>query len=224
LKANCGLARSALKELVQVFQEDFMLRFHGTSKSRSARSLWAIEEVGVKYEHVPTEIGKAKSPENLKLNPNGHIPVLEDDGTVVWESMAINLYIAEKYGKAPFWPSTSEGHAQCYKWSFFGITEIEPNLMTMLTHRIFLPEAQRDEKVVQQAADKLKAPLAVLDQQLSSHEYLLGNDFTVADLNVASVLSFAMLVKLDMSATPRAQAWLQKCLGREANQRVRKLP
>lgn len=201
-----------------------MLRLHGTSKSRSARSLWAIEEVGVKYEHVPTEVAKAKGPENLKVNPNGHIPVLEDDGTVLWESMAINLYLAEKYGKAPLWPSTPEGHGECYKWSFFGITEIEPHLMTILIQRVFLPADQRDEKLADKAAETLRGPLAVLDNQLNGREYLLGKDFTIADLNVAAVLSYAQLAKLDLSATPRTQAWLQKCLGREANQRVRKLP
>ncbi len=103
------------------------------------------------------------------------------------------------------------------------MTEIEPHLMALLTHKIFLPPDQRDEKAVQKATEALKAPLKVLDDQLANREYLLGNEFSVADLNVAAVLSFAMLVKLDMSATPKAQAWLQKCLGREANQRVRKL-
>jgi len=200
-----------------------MLKMYGTSKSRSARSLWAIEELGVKYEHVPVEVPKAKSPEHLQRNPNGHIPVLEDDGHLFWESMAINLYLAEKYGKAPFWPSTAEGHGECYKWSFFGMTEIEPHLMTLLVNRIFLPPDQRDEKAAQKAVESLKAPLKVLDDQLKRNEYLLGKDFTIADLNVAAVLSFALLVKLDMSATPAAQAWLQKCLGREANKKVRSL-
>ncbi|MGO9263313.1 MAG: glutathione S-transferase family protein [Candidatus Binataceae bacterium] len=200
-----------------------MLKLHGTSKSRSARSLWALEELGVKYEHIPVEVGKAKSPEHLKLNPAGHIPALEDDGHVVWESMAINLYLAEKYGKAPFWPTTPEAHADCIKWSFFGMTEIEPHLMALLTQRIFLPADQRDEKAAQKAIDALKAPLKVLDDHLKGREYLLGKDFSIADLNVAAILSFAMLVKLDMSATPNTQAWLQKCLGREANLRVRKL-
>jgi glutathione S-transferase len=69
----------------------------------------------------------------------------------------------------------------------------------------------------------LKAPLKVLDDSLKGREFLLGKDFSIADLNVAAVLSFALLVKLDMSATPVASAWLQKCLGREANMRVRKL-
>ncbi|HJU28314.1 MAG TPA: glutathione S-transferase family protein [Candidatus Binataceae bacterium] len=199
------------------------MKLHGTSKSRSARSLWALEELGVKYEHVPVEVAKAKSPEHLKINPNGHVPALEVDGAVIWESMAINLYLAEKYGKTPFWPATPEGHAECIKWSFWSMTEVEPHLMTLLVNRIFLPADQRDEKAAQKAADALKAPLKVLENQLDGHEYLLGNDFTIADLNAAAVLSFALLVKLDLSATPKAQAWLQKCLGREANQRVRKM-
>jgi glutathione S-transferase len=201
-----------------------MLTLYGTSKSRSARSLWALEELGLKYEHVPVEVPKAKSPEHLQRNPNGHIPVLNDDGHYLWESMAINLYLAEKYAKPPFWPATTDGHGDCYKWSFFGMTEIEPHLMTILRNRLFLPADQRDEKAIQNATESLKAPLKVLDDQLKTRPHLLGNDFSVADLNVAAVLSFALLVKLDMSATPAAQAWLQKCIGREANQRVRALP
>jgi glutathione S-transferase len=96
--------------------------------------------------------------------------------------------------------------------------------MTILRNRLFLPADQRDEKAIQNATESLKAPLKVLDDQLKTRPHLLGNDFSVADLNVAAVLSFALLVKLDMSATPAAQAWLQKCIGREANQRVRALP
>jgi glutathione S-transferase len=197
-----------------------MLKLYGTSKSRSARSLWALEELGVKYEHVPVEVQQAKSPENLKRNPNGHIPVLEEDGHFLCESMAINLYLAEKFGKAPFWPGSAE-HGKVYQWSFWGMTEIEPRLMTVLINRMFLPADQRDEKAAQAALDGLKTPLKVLDDALKGHEYLLGNDFTIADLNVAAVMSFALLAKVDFSATPAASAWLNKCLGREANQRVR---
>jgi glutathione S-transferase len=103
------------------------------------------------------------------------------------------------------------------------MTEVEPSLMTLLMQRVFLPADQRDEKAAQQAAEKLKAPLKVLDDQLAKGEYLLGKDFTMADLNVAAVLSFAQLAKVDLSATPKTKAWLEKCLGREANQRVRKM-
>jgi glutathione S-transferase len=201
-----------------------MLKFYGTSKSRAARSLWALEELGVKYEQVATPVPQAKSPEHLRINPNGHIPVIDDNGTVIWESMAINLYLAEKYGKGSLWPASVEDHGHAYQWSFFGMTEVEGHLMSLLTQRIFLPADQRDEKVAQRAIDALKAPLTVLDGALKGREYLLGSSFSIADLNLAAVLSFALLAKLDMSATPTAQAWLQKCLGRDANKKVRSLP
>jgi glutathione S-transferase len=200
-----------------------MLKLYGTSKSRSARSLWALEELGLKYEHVPVEVAQAKSADHLKRNPNGHIPVLEDDGLTVWESMAINLYLAEKYGKPPLWPSATDQHAKVYQWSFWGMTEIEPRLMTVLVNRIFLPPDQRDEKAVTQAMEAIKAPLKVLDDTVKAHQYLLGNDFTIADLNVSAVMSFALIAKVDFSAVQAAQAWLNKCLGREANARVRAL-
>lgn len=201
-----------------------MLKLYGTSKSRSARSLWALEELGVKYEHIPTEVAKAKSPELLKVNPNGHIPALEDDGVCLWESMAINLYLAEKYGKNSLWPATVEDHGNSYKWSFWAITEVEPHLLTLLSHKLFLPAEQRDEKKVAEATNALNAPLAVLEGALKGREYLLGNSFSIADLNVASVLTFATYVKFDFSGTPTVQSWLQKCLSREANKKLRTLP
>ena len=200
-----------------------MAKLHGTSRSRSARSLWALEELGVNYEHNPMPTTDAKSPAHLKLNPNGHVPVLEDDGVVVWESMAINLYLADKYGKGSLWPSDPAGRADVYKWSFFAMTEVEPHLITILRNRVMNPPDQRDEKAAQAAVEALKAPMNALEESLKGKEYLLGNNFTIADLNVAAVMSWAAMIKLDLSSWPNVSAWLQKCLGREANKKVRGL-
>jgi glutathione S-transferase len=198
-----------------------MIKLYGTSMSRAARSLWALEEAGVKYEHVPVGFtGETRKPEYLKINPNGHMPTLDDNGTFLWESMAINLYIAEKYGKAPQWPSTVEDHGACYQWSFWGMTEVETPLLDIFLNQMKQQADQRDEKAVHAGIEKLKTPLKVLDDHLHESEYLLGKEFTIADLNVASVMSIAPLIQLDLSATPMAQKWLQKCLGRPANQRV----
>jgi glutathione S-transferase len=201
-----------------------MTTLYGSSKSRAARSLWALEELGVKYDHVPVGPGDAKSADNLKRNPNGHVPVLEDDGLTMWESMAINLYLAEKYGKGTLWPADLAGHAGAYKWSLWGMTEAEPHLMAILRNRVLNPPDKRDENAAVAAVEAMKGPFKVLEGALQGREYLLGNAFTIADLNAAAVLSWAAMIRLDTSATPTAQAWLQKCLGREANARVRKLP
>jgi len=185
--------------------------------------LWALEELGVNYEHLPIPTTEAKSPGHLKLNPNGHVPVLEDDGIVVWESMAINLYLAEKYGKNSLWPAEPAARADIYKWSFFAMTEVEPHLVTILRNRVMNPSEQRDEKAAQAAVEALKAPLSVLEGALKGKEYLLGKNFSIADLNVAAVMSWIPMMKLDLSAWPNVSAWLQKCLGREANKKVRGL-
>jgi glutathione S-transferase len=166
---------------------------------------------------------EAKSAAHLKLNPNGHVPVLEDDGAVVWESMAINLYLAEKYGKNSLWPSDPAARADIYKWSFFAMTEVEPQLVTLLVNRVMAPPDQRNEKAALAAVESLKAPLNALEESLKGKEYLLGKNFTIADLNVAAVMSWIPMMKLDISSTPNVQAWLQRCLGREANKKVRGL-
>ncbi len=198
-----------------------MIRLYGTVMSRAGRPAWALEELGLKYEHLPiTFQGDTRKPEYLKINPNGHIPSLDDNGLIVWESMAINLYLAEKYGKAPFWPATVEGHAGAYQWSFFGMTELEPHLITILMNKMFLPAEQRSESAVKNATTALQAPLKVLDDRLKSHEYLLGKDFTIADLNVASVLTLSTFVGFDLSGTPATQKWFQKCVSRPSQQKV----
>ena len=195
-----------------------MVKLYGSSMSRAGRSLWALEEAGVKFDQVL--VAEPRKPEYLKINPNGHVPALDDNGTIIWESMAINLYVAEKYGKPPLWPSTVEGHGACYQWSLWVVNEVETPMIEIFQHRLMLPADQRDEKIVLARIETLKTPFKVLDDHLQKSEYLLGKDFTIADLNVASVISIAKYLQLDLSPTPTAQKWLQKCLERPANQRV----
>jgi glutathione S-transferase len=200
-----------------------MLKVYGTSQSRAGRALWLAEELGLKFEHIPVGLadGGTRKPEHLKLNPNGHIPVIDDDGTILWESMAINLYLAEKYGKAPFWPSNPGDRARAYQWSFWGMTETEPPLIAVFRNRMMLPKEQRSEQAATEALESLKAPLKVLDDHLKGRPHLLGSDYTVADLNVASVLLLAPMIGVDMSGVPAAKAWLEKCLARPAAQKMR---
>lgn len=197
-----------------------MIKLYGTSMSRAGRCLWALEEVGVPYQHVPTAIADSRTPEHLKLNPNGHIPVLDDDGMILFESMAINLYLAEKYGKNGLWPASVEDRARAYQWSLWGVTETEPHLIAAIVQRMFAPPEQRDEKIVQNALEALKAPFKVLDGCLKDRDYILGKSFTIADLNLASILMISTYLGIDLAPTPALQKWLPKCLGRPAPQKL----
>lgn len=200
-----------------------MLKIYGTTRSRATRSLWAAEELGVPYEHIPTPVPDARSGEFLKVNPNGHIPAIDDDGVVLCESMAINLYLAEKYGKAPLWPASVADRGRTFQWSFWGMLECEGHIITVFFQRMMVAEGQRDQKAIAAALEALKKPLKVLDDHLKDRPYLLGSDFTVADLNVAGVLVLGSMIQLDMSATPKVGAWLEKCVSRPAMVKVRTL-
>jgi glutathione S-transferase len=200
-----------------------MIKLYGVPRSRAMRPLWMLEELGVPYENVKVSfLGDSRKPEFLRLNPNGHIPVLQDGDFVLWESMAINLYLARKYDKG-LWPRTPEDEGRAYQWSVWAMTELEEPVLTVLLNRMFLPEAQRDAKKADDAAERFKTPLGVLERGLAGKPHLLGGPFTVADLNVASVISWAPLAGLDLGAAPNAQGWLGRCTGRPAFARVQQL-
>jgi glutathione S-transferase len=198
-----------------------MIKLYGVPQSRALRPRWALEELGVPYQLVPVGIGETRSAEFLKLNPNGHIPVLVDGEVVLWESMAINLYLARRYGEGSLWPAAAADEGRTFQWSFWAMTEVEAALLAALMHRRLLPEDQRDAGKAAEAERKLAAPFGVLDGALRGRAHLLGESFTIADLNVASVLVWATMARLELGAWPQLAAWLPRCTGRPAFARAR---
>ena len=138
------------------------ITLYGTSGSRALRSLYCIEEVGIEYEHVPTSFrGDSKTPEYLAINPNGRVPALVDDDLTLFESMAINLYLARTYGGKLF-PADAADQARAIQWSVWGISEIEPLQMQLVIQKIFTPEDRRNADVIAGAEKSLQRPLEVL--------------------------------------------------------------
>jgi glutathione S-transferase len=199
-----------------------MIKLYGVPRSRALRSLWMLEELGLPYENVKIgTTGDTRTPEFLRINPNGHVPVLQEDGLILWESLAINLYLARKYDKG-LWPKTVEDEGRAFQWSLWAMTELEEPILTALRNRVLLPQEQRDAQKANDAAQRFVGPLQVLDGALAEKMYLLGDAFTVADLNVASVLMLAPLASLDLSSAANAQAWLGRCTSRPALGRAQK--
>ena len=123
-----------------------MLKIYGIPRSRAFRTLWMAKELGLDYENVAIDMGKGetRTPEYLAINPNGHIPAIDDDGFVLWESMAINLYLAKKHARGSLYPIRFEDEARTWQWSFWGMTEVERPVLTAMFHRALLPEDKRD--------------------------------------------------------------------------------
>ena len=197
-------------------------RLYGIPGSRALRSIWAIEETGIDYELVKTHfMGDSKKPDYLAINPNGRVPALVDGDLTLFESMAINLYLARTYG-GDLYPTSDADQARAVQWSFWGMTEIEPHLMQMLLHKIMYPEEQRRPEAVTEAETAIERPLRVLDAHLAVRDTILGGDFSIADLNVASVLSMGAMVGYDVGAFPNVSAWLGRCVSRPALARAQK--
>jgi glutathione S-transferase len=201
------------------------LKIYGVARSRAFRTLWMAKELGLDYEHVKVDFatGDTRQPQFLALNPNGHIPVIADDGVVLWESMAINLYLAKKHSSGRLYPRRLEDEARAWQWSFWGMTEVEPPVHTALMNRAVYPEDRRDARAADAAEKQLAQPLQVLDGVLGRSANLLGDAFTVADLNVASILSWARPAQIDMAPFPKAAEWLKNCAERPAARAARQL-
>lgn len=214
------------------------LKIYGISASRAARPLWAAFELGLPFEHIAHtyKSGATRTPEFLALNPNGHIPVVVDErpeGTVtVWESMACALYIARVHGQPDgqsITPATPREEAEALRWSFWTVTELEKDALTVLMHRLAMPADQRKPELAEQAENRLKVPLAVLEAHLQAQHaqgqaHLAADRFTVADVCVASVAHWIRPAPGLLAQYPAVSGWLQACMAREAQQRVRDLP
>jgi glutathione S-transferase len=193
-----------------------LLRIYGIARTRAFRAIWMAKELGLDYEHLPIEIGPAgaRKPDYLAINPNGRLPAIEDNDYVLWESQAITLYLAKKHSLGRLYPATLKGEAKAWQWSLWAANEVERAVNIWSLHAIRLPPADRDAQRLADALAVTAAPFRVLDGALAGDAYLLGGDFTVADLNVAAVISRA--IDMDLSATPRLAQWLKRCLDRPA--------
>ncbi len=191
-------------------------KLYGISGSRAMRALWGIEETGIDYEHVPVTFGAdSKAADYIAVNPNGRIPALVDGELHLFESMAINLYLTKKYAPA-LYPSNPADEARALQWSVWAISEIEPLQMQIVIQMLFVPTDKRDPKVIETAKTSLQRPLKVLDSALKGRDWLIGNTFSVADLNVAAVMYLLKMVRFEYVEHANVQRWVNACYARPA--------
>ena len=152
-----------------------MLTLYGVYRSRASRNIWLANELGLPFKLVPVMqryrlpdpppagVLHTKSPEFLKVNPNGHIPTMDDDGLVLHESLAINLYLAKKHG-GPLAPANTAEDGQMTMWALWAATEVEPHAINIIYHRVSNAGRPMDPKIADAAVAALRQPFAVLDE------------------------------------------------------------
>jgi glutathione S-transferase len=204
-----------------------MLKIYGAAHSRAFRVIWLANELGVPYEHIPVsfdgENPDCKAPWYLALNPNGRVPAIDDDGFVLWESAAINLYLAAKY-RGALWPSAPQARGVVLQWSFFVANDVEPAVIALLRHRVIFPPERRNATIAEEAERTVLAKFGILEQQLSRTAYFGGSAWNMADFMIACVLYIVPVrLKMDLGRWPRLQSWLQASIERPAARVARRL-
>ena len=192
-----------------------MLTIYGVHRSRASRNIWLAHELGVPFklvpvmqlyrlkEPIPADLVHTRSPSFLTVNPNGHIPTMDDDGLVLNESLAINLYLAKKHG-GPLAPTNLAEDGQLGMWSLWAANEVEPHALSIIQNG---PSAER--------IAALRAPFTVLNDAVAGG-FLVGGRFTVADINVAEVVRYAQGAAELVEAAPKVKTWLAACQSRPA--------
>jgi glutathione S-transferase len=191
------------------------LIIYGSPRSRTMRVLWVAAELGLEYDHVAlaADDPALKQPDFLLINPAGTIPAIVDDGFALSESLAINLYLAKKYGSdgpGALYPSDPREEADTLRWSLWAQGHLEPWVQQDL--RL----ADLRQAMATHAREAVGSALGLLDRTLAERKWLVGTDFTVGDLNVAAVLSPSRSRHLDLVSHGHVEEWLRRCYARPA--------
>lgn len=198
------------------------ITFYYSPQSNATRIHWALEELGVPHETVTVDLraGDQRKPEFLALNPNGKVPTLVLDGTPMFESVAIQIALGERHGVAKgLWPQLgSSEHLQALTWLVWGqVTLAGAVFKYMQNTNDYFPKDQQNARVAEVTREEIGGLLKILDDRLADREYLTGPAFTLADLDLTSVLGWGLeFGKLDASPYRNLQAWLGRCTGRPA--------
>ncbi len=207
------------------------LTIYGCYRSRASRNIWLANELGLTFTHVPViqvyrlpDPNAADAPihtqsrEFLAVNPNGQVPSMDDDGFVLNESLAINLYLARKHGGA-LAPRDVKEEGLAMQWSLWAATSVETHALNLLYHLAAYPQEKRDPALVAAAMAALPKPFAVLDKALAEGGgYIMGGRFTVVDINVSEIIRYAKPAASLFDGAPHVKAWLDACHQRPAFQ------
>jgi len=191
------------------------MKLYEFGPTRSIRARWTLQELGVDFESIRVNLvaGEHQRPEFLKINPAGKIPVLVDGDLVLTESVAIVLYLGEKYSSKGLLPADLGRRAQVNRWLLFAATELEQPLWRISRHTALYPEEQRLPEDVVIAGREFKEMAAVLEKHMQGREFVAGDSATVADFVLAYTLDWGNEDKL-LGECPQLLAYMKRMYAR----------
>jgi glutathione S-transferase len=191
------------------------MQLYEFAPTRSIRVRWILQELGIDFESIAVNLmaGEHRHPDFLKINPAGKLPVLVDDDLVLTESVAIVLYLAEKYPHKGLLPIDIKQRSQVYRWLLFAATELEQPLWRIVRHTMLYPELLRLTAEVSLARKDFTDMVAVMEAHLQDRQFMVGNTVTIADFVCAYTLDWANEVQL-LDGCPHLLQYMERMYAR----------
>ena len=203
-----------------------MLKLWGRTNSVNVKkALWCIEELGLRYERVDAgmQYGVVNTAEYRKLNPNGLVPTIEEDGFVLWESHTIARYLAAKHGAGNLWPADLRVRAEAERWMDWAFT-FQAAFRPVFWGLVRTAPEKRDAAAIEEGRKKCGELLGYLDAALAGRKYVAGDEFTVGDIPMGCHVQLWMRLPIERPKHAALEAWFGRLLERPAYRNVVDVP
>jgi glutathione S-transferase len=180
--------------------------------------LWTCTEIGAHYERLDVggAFGGLDTPAYRRLNPNGRIPVIEDDGLVLWESNTIVRYLAATRSPGALCPREPGARADAERWMDWQLCHVLPGMVTLFFGLIRTPAAERKMEAIEQARQLTENAWRLLDAHLADRKFVTGDRFTMGDIPIGTFAHRWLALPIDRPALPHLQAWYERLGERSA--------
>jgi glutathione S-transferase len=191
-----------------------MLTIWGRPSSfNTQKVLWLADELALTYQHIPAggSFGGLDAPQFLAMNPHGRVPVIDDDGTVVWESHAILRYLAARYGKHQFWSEDPGDRTRVEPWMDWAQTTLQPDFLLGVFWAFYrTPEHARNWDAIRAKIARCAQHFELLDSVLSDRRYLCGDTISLADIPAGTALYRYFALDIERPSVPNVEAWYER--------------
>ncbi len=187
-----------------------MLRIWGRRSAFNVqKAMWLIGELGLEHEHIEAggSFGGLDAPEFLRINPHGRIPVIDDGGTIIWESHAIIRYLAATHGAGRLWPEDAAERSHADRWMDWSLATLQPAFMDLFWGFYRTPAALRDQAFIDKAVERCDRHFGLLDRHLADQPYLAADRFTMGDIPAGTTLFRYFSLDIERPDLPHVESW-----------------
>jgi glutathione S-transferase len=204
-----------------------MLRIWGRRNSFNVQKvMWLVGELGLDHEHINAggAFGGLDDPQFLRMNPHGRIPVIDDDGVIVWESHSIIRYLSAKYASGSLWSEDAAERSLADRWMDWSLATLQRDFMDLFWGFYRTPEERRDLQTIATLVARCGEHFCLLDKHLADNQYLAGDKFTIADVPAGTSLYRYFELEIDRPVVPNVSRWYDSLKKRAAYQQHVMIP